>query len=217
MMRNVALACVLAVGLSGASGAWAEDQPAPEFKPEIDEAAKKELEERLAKAVEEAKANPDKAASGEGEGRLGKKRILEQFDKDNDGKLNDEEKAEAMAAMKDKMGDDAPEKLRERLKAHFDKDGDGELNEQEKAQMEEHLKKMQEKKVGEGAADAGAKDGEGSDRPMMDKFLERQKARFDKDGDGELNDAERKDAQEAFQKFIKERRGKKRDGENKSE
>ncbi|MCK6474641.1 MAG: hypothetical protein L6R28_23220 [Planctomycetes bacterium] len=207
MMRNVALVCVLAVGLCGESRAWAEDQPAPEFKPEIDEAAKKELEERLAKAVEEAKANPDKAASGDHEGRLAKKKILDQFDKDNDGKLNEEEKAEAMAALKDKKGDATPDQIRERLKERFDADGDGKLSDEERAKMEEHLKKMQENKG----------EGDGGKHPMMEKFLERQKARFDKDGDGELNDAERKEAKEAFEKFMKERKGMKRDGAEKGE
>lgn len=210
MMRNVAIACVLAVGLCGASRAWAEDQPAPEFKPEIDEAAKKELEERLAKAVEEAKAHPEKAP-GEHDGRPGKKRILEQFDKDGDGMLNDEEKAAAAAALKDrtgdKMGDATPDQIRERLKERFDADGDGKLSDEERAKMEEQLKKMQENKG----------EGDGGKHPLMEKFLERQKARFDKDGDGELNDAERSAAKEAFEKMLKERKGMKRDGENKSE
>lgn len=207
MMRTVAVACVLAMGLCGASRAWAEDQPAPEFKPQIDEAAKKELEERLEKAVEEAKAHPEKAPPGDHEGRLGKKRVIEQFDKDGDGKLNEEEKAEAMAALKDKMGDATPEQIRERLKEHFDADGDGKLNDEERAKLEEHLKKMQENKG----------EGDGGKHPMLERFLERQKARFDKDGDGELNEAERKEAKEAFEKFMKERKAMKREGGEKKE
>jgi len=56
------------------------------------------------------------------------KKLLEKFDKDGDGKLNEEERAAAKAAFQNKH----PE-AREKVIAHFDKDGDGKLNEEERA------------------------------------------------------------------------------------
>ena len=73
------------------------------------------------------------AAPAGGEGKKGdhhhptKEEILKKFDKDGDGKLNDEEKAAAKAA-----GKAAHEA--EMLKK-FDKDGDGKLSDEEKAAM----------------------------------------------------------------------------------
>jgi len=84
--------------------------------------------------------------------------VIAKFDKDGDGKLNDDEKAEAKAARgereatrkkemlekfdadKDgKLNDDEKAAMREEVKKKmlekFDKDGDGELNEDEKAEM----------------------------------------------------------------------------------
>jgi len=56
------------------------------------------------------------------------KKLLEKFDKDGDGKLNEEERAAAKAAFQEKH----PE-AKEKFIAHFDKDGDGKLNEEERA------------------------------------------------------------------------------------
>ena len=77
--------------------------------------------------------------------------VIAKFDKDGDGKLNDDEKAEAKAARKKemlekfdadkdgKLNDDEKAAMREEVKKKmlekFDKDGDGELNEDEKAEM----------------------------------------------------------------------------------
>lgn len=84
--------------------------------------------------------------------------VIAKFDKDGDGKLNDDEKAEAKAARgereatrkkemlekfdadKDgKLNDDEKAAMREEVKKKmlekFDKDGDGELNEDERAEM----------------------------------------------------------------------------------
>jgi hypothetical protein len=62
------------------------------------------------------------------------KEILEKFDKDGDGKLNDEEAAAARTAMQAKRAE---------MEAKFDKDGDGKLSDEEKkAMMEERKAEM---------------------------------------------------------------------------
>lgn len=87
--------------------------------------------------------------------------IIKKFDKDGDGKLNDEEEAAARAAMQakragmegkykemlakfDKDGDgklseDERKAMKKEMLAKFDKDGDGELNEQERKAMREAM------------------------------------------------------------------------------
>jgi Ca2+-binding EF-hand superfamily protein len=77
--------------------------------------------------------------------------VIAKFDKDGDGKLNDDEKAEAKAARKKemlekfdadkngKLNNDEKAAMREEMKKKilekFDKDGDGELNKEERAEM----------------------------------------------------------------------------------
>jgi len=56
--------------------------------------------------------------------------VIEKFDKDGDGKLNEEERQAARAAGKERM-----EAKRKEMIAKFDKDGDGELSDDEKAEM----------------------------------------------------------------------------------
>jgi len=77
--------------------------------------------------------------------------VIAKFDKDGDGKLNDDEKAEAKATHKKemlekfdadkdgKLNDDEKAAMREEVKKKmlekFDKDGDGKINEDERAEM----------------------------------------------------------------------------------
>ncbi len=63
--------------------------------------------------------------------------ILERFDADKDGKLNEEEREAAKAAMGERMKARKAEMLKK-----FDKDGDGKLSEEEEAAMREERKKM---------------------------------------------------------------------------
>lgn len=74
-----------------------------------------------------------------------RKKLLEKFDKDGDGKLSESERAAAKAAFQEKH----PE-AREKLIARFDKDGDGKLNEEEraaaKAAFQEHAGKREQRK-----------------------------------------------------------------------
>lgn len=98
--------------------------------------------------------------------------VIEKFDTDGDGKLNEEERMAARAAHKgmsetrkkeilekfDKDGDgELNEEERKAAKAarkqmmleKFDKDGDGELSDEEKAAMQEEMKNHREPRDGE--------------------------------------------------------------------
>lgn len=107
------------------------------------------------------------------------KMMLKRFDKDGDGKLNAEEKA-------------AMENEKKETMTKFDKDGDGVLNaEERKAMMEERRKAMvaPEGKEGEVKREgAGMRQGAGFAPEAREKMLKK----FDKDGDGKLNEEERK-------------------------
>lgn len=126
---------------------------------------------------------------------------LKEFDKDGDGKLNDDERKAMMDARK-ALG----EKMRKDREKEFDKNGDGKLDEAEKtAMMAAQTARMEQfKKAREKQFD---KDGDGklSDeerKAMMAEFQKRRPntgpqfqemmKRFDKDGDGKFNDEERK-------------------------
>jgi len=78
------------------------------------------------------------AEKGKGGGRG---EMLKNFDKDGDGKLNDEEKAAAKAAWEAKRAEEHKAML-----AKFDKDGDGKLNDEEMKAMHEARKAEMEKK-----------------------------------------------------------------------
>ena len=136
-----------------------------------------------------AKPEKDGKKPGSKEGRPSREEIIKKFDKDGDGKLNDEEKAEVRKKMAERSG--GGRKLPPFLMKKFDKDGDGELNDEEKA---EARKAMEERR-----------------KEMIEKF--------DKDGDGKLNDEERKAAMAARPKPGEggkpEGKGKKEDGEKK--
>ena len=81
--------------------------------------------------------------------------ILKEFDKDGDGKLNDEERAAMMAEFQKRRANDP--QYQEMLK-RFDKDGDGKLNDEErKAMMEERAKHMHQKDATPPAAGAPVK------------------------------------------------------------
>ena len=79
------------------------------------------------------------AAGKEGKSR-GRDAMIKRFDKDGDGKLSDDEKAEAQKALKAKKGEarSAAGKLTEAMKK-FDADGDGKLSDEEKAAAKKEL------------------------------------------------------------------------------
>lgn len=95
------------------------------------------------------------------------KEIIEKFDKDGDGKLNDEERAAAKAEMKKRRAA-AKAKMLER----FDTDKDGKLSDEEKTAMKAAIAKER--------------------KEIRAAVL----AKFDKDGDGKLDADEREGVRE---------------------
>ncbi len=64
--------------------------------------------------------------------------MIKRFDKNGDGKLSDDEKAEAQKILKGKKGERPSGKLAEAMKK-FDADGDGKLSDEEKADAKKEL------------------------------------------------------------------------------
>lgn len=122
-------------------------------------------------ATVEKKQAPQRAERGK---RPIPPQMIEKFDKDGDGVLNDEEKASMRQTMKAKM-----------LKK-FDKDGDGVLSDDEKATMRKEMKNRRgpEARKCPPPPPPHFRDGK---RPMPPQMIER----FDKDGDGVLNNEEK--------------------------
>ena len=131
--------------------------------------------------------------------------MLKRFDKDGDGKLSEDEKAELRKARQERSGDrperkrgwsrdgdsDRHKAMREKLLKEFDKDGDGELSDEEKkAAREAWAKRREDRNKREAAVHA--------------KFVQK----YDTDGDGKLSEQERKSAHaamtEAYEAFKAE-------------
>jgi len=98
-------------------------------------------------------------AQADPEGRRGRRgmppklrqKLLEQFDANGDGRLDETERAAAKAAMQAKR-----EERKQQILERFDADGDGQLNDEEKAAAKEAFKaKMKERfdKNGDGELD----------------------------------------------------------------
>ena len=112
------------------------------------------------------------------------KAFLEKFDTDGDGKLSEQEREAAKAAMEEK---------RDAFIAKYDKDGDGKLNEEERKAAREEWKDQDRPNPPGG--------------PSRERIIKR----FDKDGDGKLNEEEREAAKAAMKEW-REKNGK--DGGN---
>lgn len=65
--------------------------------------------------------------------------VIEKFDKDGDGQLNEEERKAAMEERRARM-----EERRKKMLAEFDKDGDGKLNEEERKAAREAMEAKRE-------------------------------------------------------------------------
>ena len=136
-------------------------------------------------------AKPEKGGKkgNPSEGRPSREEIIKKFDKDGDGKLSDEEKAELRKKMAERSG--GGRKLPPFLMKKFDKDGDGKLSDEEKAEARKAMEARRKEVIG----------------------------KFDKDGDGKLNEEERKAAMAARPKPGEggkpEGKGKKEEGEKK--
>ena len=86
------------------------------------------------------------AAAGEGKAR-GREAMIKRFDKNGDGKLSDDEKAEAQKSLKGKKGEARPAvgKLSEAMKK-LDTDGDGKISDEEKAAAKKELAEKRKEK-----------------------------------------------------------------------
>lgn len=149
----------------------------------------------------------DPGAKPAAAGRMKKnhEELIRLYDKNGDGRLDEDEKAAAHKAMRMEGGGGEKDRRKKILKV-FDKDGDGRLNDAERAEAEK-ARAMLEKNGGPGkfrdqALKRFDKDGDGqlneTERAAAEKFRAEQIKKFDADGDGQLNDAEKETALKAF-------------------
>jgi Ca2+-binding EF-hand superfamily protein len=127
----------------------------------------------------------EKTAPAEGGAMKHPKRqeLLKKYDKNGDGRLDDDELAAARTEMRKAGGDGTMKGERQKkMLKEFDKDGDGKLNDAERAQAEKAIEQFRQ-------------NGEKRRAEMI--------KRFDKDGDGELNEAERAEAEKAREEMMK--------------
>ena len=201
----------LAVVALACGNAWADDDKKKEGKGKRGEMRKKLIEkfdadgdgklsdDEKAKAREamkkrrgQGRSGGDKARGGRGKGRPGggasadfRKKMLEKYDADGDGKLNEEERGKARKEMQKHF-----KERREAMLKKFDKDGDGKLNEDERKALHAEMKKRRGDRKRPGGP------GKRPSPEMRKKLLEK----FDADGDGKLNEDERAKARESFKK-----------------
>ena len=144
--------------------------------------------------------------------RPNREEIIKKFDKDGDGKLNEDERAEARKAWQARSGGG---RWAEIIKK-YDKDGDGKLSDEEKAEA----KKARRARAGDRRAEFMKKHDTDGDGQLSDEeqaaarkaMAERRGGgegrggrraeiikKFDKDGDGKLSDEERAEARKAWQ------------------
>ncbi len=120
--------------------------------------------------------------------------IIEKFDKDGDGKLNEDERAAAKEAMKGRE-----EEFKKKMLEKFDKDGNGELSEEEKEEMKKAMWKERAKQFD--------KDGDGElneeEKEAMKKAMKEHENRGGPGGpdkkrdhkDGDHKDGDHKDGE----------------------
>ncbi len=156
-----------------------------------------------------------------------KAKMLKMFDKDGDGKLNDEEKALAKAHMEKKIAEfkEKRKQFVKKIVEKFDKDGDKKLCEDELSsfldEQRKMFKKMRARKNHRLPKEIMAKfdkDGDGElnkeERKAMFEEIKARKAafikKFDKDGDGKLSDEEKAEMRNSpeFKERMKKRFGK---------
>jgi hypothetical protein len=139
-------------------------------------------------------------------------RILERFDADGDGELSETERAAARSAMEERRAE-----MRRRVLERFDADGDGQLSEDERQAARRHMPQrgnqagefQRRGRPGDAQRPLGQRgqfEGRGQRaerRGPPPQVVER----FDTDGDGELDEAERRAAHEHFLQMRAERAG----------
>ena len=153
--------------------------------------------------------------------------LLTRFDADGDGQLNDEERVAYREEARGQSAStpveeatpgvqragsppDAPEAeapappTPEEQRAHFDADGDGELSDSEKTAMREAFRQEREATAARNAEEAEKRKARRAtpprEEPVPPPTPEEQLARFDADGDGQLNEQERAHLREEFKK-----------------
>ena len=104
-------------------------------------------------------------------GGFDREEVIKKYDADKDGKLSDDEKAEARKAMQADFA-----KRREEMTKKYDKDGDGKLSEEERAELRKEF------------GGRGGPGGRERDPKAREEFMKK----YDKDGDGKLSEEERK-------------------------
>lgn len=138
--------------------------------------------------AESAPPADDSASPASSHARLDQ--IVQRFDRNGDGKLDETEKAAAKAAMGGE--DKSAGGLRDRMIEHFDKNGDGQLDDAEKQEARAAREKRQ---AGGGPTNTPAAAPAGPAGPGG-RAGEAMK-RFDKNGDGKLDETERAEADQA--------------------
>lgn len=143
-----------------------------------------------------------------------RQKMLEQFDRNHDGRLDDDERAE-MRKYGEEHGLGPDGEVRAELLKRFDQNADGKLDDTERTALEKFLEERR--------AQAGAmrerllrqfdRDGNGqideTEVPAFDQTMRAriesnplQRARYDQDGDGKLNDAEWTAAREQLLRLV---------------
>ena len=127
-------------------------------------------------------ANPEKKGKGDRPGRPSREEMMKKFDKDGDGKLSEDEKAEIRKSLGnrkppahilekfDKDGDgklceNEKAEIRKEMMAKFDKDGDGKLSPEERKDAMEARSKAKGKTGGQ----SKGKKGEGKGKEKKEK------------------------------------------------
>lgn len=103
--------------------------------------------------------------------------LLKRFDKNGDGRIDEQERAAAREQMARGGGPRPGPAMREQIMKRFDHNGDGQLDEAERAEMEQAREEFMQKRAEAGAA-------------LREEALKR----FDKNGDGRLDEQERAEA-----------------------
>ncbi len=190
--------------------------------------------------AQDAPADADAPQQGRPDREQMHQRALEKFDKDGDGKLNEEERAEAKAFHQKRQaqgGEGAaegqrpqrPEGAEEGQEQRGPKGKKGQRPQRpEGAEGTEEGKEQRGPKGKKGQRPEGAEEGQRPQRPEGAEEGKEQRGpkgkngqgpshadaikRFDKDGDGKLNDEERAEAKAFHQKMMKEGRGPRPEG-----
>ena len=152
----------------------------------LDEQETEAMQKFIAERNKNGKPTPDRhPAARQRPQKAERDELLKKYDKDQDGKLSDEERR----AMREEMGRGAHRKGeqqgrpqrpdREELLKKYDKDQDGKLSDEERRAMREEM--------GRGAHRKGEQQGR-PQRPDREELLKK----YDKDQDGKLSDEERR-------------------------